>query len=181
MITHIYSHFLTQMHEYAAVEKYWINLWEQIEPNTRQGWQQPWFQPLPPSISEGNPIFTAVSLVNRRAIRIIQFEPTENTLEFVAYPDTFGGSSFDPKVIHELVISCALSDMAAMLALSLMRSWVEGNGLSADFSEAGLILSGGVIAEKLYDTRLLHGITSHANAGLVASVTYEHLWYVPAA
>ena len=109
MITHIYSHFLTQMHEYAAVEKYWINLWEQIEPNTRQGWQQPWFQPLPPSISEGNPIFTAVSLVNRRAIRIIQFEPTENTLEFVAYPDTFGGSSFDPKVIHELVISCALS------------------------------------------------------------------------
>jgi hypothetical protein len=100
--------------------------------------------------------FSAVSPLKRRAIRIIQFEPTERELEFVAYPDTFGGSVFDPKAIHELVISCALSDKAATLALSLMRTWVEGRGLSFDLSEAGLILSDDFTAERIYDTRLLY-------------------------
>jgi hypothetical protein len=174
VIKHLYPHFLTDVQEYALVERFWVDLWLRIDPNTRQGWQQPWFQPLPPRISEGNPIFTAVSRERRRAVRVIQFEPTENNLEFVAYPDTFGGQFSDPSVIHELVISCALSDMAAMYAQSLMRSWVEGNGLSANVCEAGLVLSDDFVAERIYDVGLYHDIHTQFNDRLTGDEWHEN-------
>jgi hypothetical protein len=135
MIEHLYQNFLHDEKIYAQVEQFWIDLWQKIDPAIRDGWQQPWFQLLPPSISEGNPIFSAVSHRLKRGIRILQSEPTEKGLEFVAYPDTFDGSIFDAKAIHELVISCALSDAAARIALSLMMPWVEGKAISFDLLE----------------------------------------------
>jgi hypothetical protein len=157
MLEHLYPDFLKDERVYLDVERYWVGLWEQIDANTRalKGWQQPWFQPLPPSISEGNPIFSAVSPLLRRGIRVIQSEPTEKGLELFAYPDTFGGPVFDPNSIHELVISCALSDAAARVALSLMNRWVEGKDLSFDLSEAGLILSNDFTPERVYADDLL--------------------------
>jgi hypothetical protein len=181
MITHLYSHFLTSPQEYVEVEEYWISLWEQVDPDTRLGWKQPWFEPLPPSISEGNPIFTAVSQSTRRAIRVIQFEPTEPTLELVAYLDTFGGTFTDPKAIHELVISCALSDIAALQALSLMQSWVGGRGLSAEFSVAGLILSRSFMAEKLYDVPFFGVGSLCESTQRITDEPYGNRIYEPAA
>ncbi len=106
MITHLFPDFLKDDGVYLEVAQFWIDLWESIGANNRFGWNQPWFQPLPPAIGQGNPIFSAVSPRRRRGIRIIQAAPSERGLEFVAYPDTFGGSIFDPDTIHELVISC---------------------------------------------------------------------------
>ena len=150
MADHLYSNFLHDEKVYARVEQHWIELWEKIDPAIRARWQQPWFQPLPPSISEGNPILSAVYRPLKRGIQILQSEPVENGLEFVAYLDTFGGSIFDPNAIHELVISCALSDAAATLALSLMRSWVGGKAVSFDLYEAGLIASNDSRVERVY-------------------------------
>ncbi len=59
MVEHLYPNFLHDEGVYAQVEQYWIDLWEKIDPKIRDGWKQPWFQPLAPSISEGNPIFSA--------------------------------------------------------------------------------------------------------------------------
>jgi hypothetical protein len=131
MVKHLFANFLEDEKVYLEAERYWIDLWEKIDPETREshGWKQPWFQALPPSISEGNPIFSAVSLRERRGIRIIQAAPVEKGLEFVTYPDTFGGSVFDTGAINELVISCALSDEAARVALSKMVPWVEGKAV----------------------------------------------------
>jgi hypothetical protein len=150
MVEHLYPNFLHDESIYAQVEQFWIDLWGKIDPAIRDGWQQPWFQPLPPSISEGNPIFSAVSPFLKRGIRILQSEPVEKGLEFVAYPDTFGGSTFDPNAIHELVISCALSDAAARIGLSLITRWVEGKAVSFELHEAGLIASDGSRFERIY-------------------------------
>jgi hypothetical protein len=143
MVNHLFSSFLEDESVYFEAERFWVDLWEQIDAKTRDrhGWKQPWFQPLPPSIGEGNPIFSAVSLLERRGIRIIQSVPVEQGLEFVAYPDTFGGPISDPNAINELVISCALSDEAARVALSKMVDWVEGKAACFDVDDAGLIVS----------------------------------------
>ncbi|MFI5459655.1 MAG: hypothetical protein ACHRXM_29880, partial [Isosphaerales bacterium] len=85
-------------------------------------------------------------------------------LEFVAYPDTFGGSVFDPDTIHELVISCALSDVAAKVARTLILPWVEGKGVCFDVYEAGLITSDNPISESIFaDDNLV------SQAGLITS------------
>lgn len=142
MVTHIFPNFLQDERVYAQAEQYWIKLWNEIKLIDREenGWTQPWFQPLPPNLSEGNPIFSAVSLVLRRGIRILQSEPTERGVELFAYPDTFGGTIFDPSAIHELVISCALSDLAGLNAISLMRPWVAGKTITFEMQESGMFL-----------------------------------------
>jgi hypothetical protein len=169
MVEHLYPNFLHDESVYADVEQFWINLWEGIDATVRNGWQTPWFEPLPPSISEGNPIFSAVAPSQRRGIRILQSEPMEKGLEFVAYADTFGGSIFDPNSIHELVISCALSDAAARLAHSLIIVWVEGKALSFDRYEAGLIASDGSRVERIYSDCLF------PEADLITSSSFTDL------
>ena len=134
MLTYLHIDFLKNDRAYALAERYWIDLWHRIDRTSREahGWRHPWFAPLPRELSEGNPIFSAASPMLRRGIRVIQSEPTEPGLEIVAYPDTFGGSIDDPSRIHELVISCALSDAAADCALGLMTPWVVGESIPFD-------------------------------------------------
>ncbi len=143
MIRHIFPDFLRDNRVYGRTEGYWVELWRQVNPDFQAqfGWQQPWFQPLPRLLSEGNPIFSAVSPTLRRGIRIIQFEPTSPRAEIVAYPDTFGGPYYDPSAIRELVISCALSDVTSQMALSLMQPWIVGKSVSFNLGEAGMVMT----------------------------------------
>ncbi len=142
MIEHILPDFMQDDLAYAQAERYWVQLWLQLDPDIRgdNGWIQPWFRPLTRSLGEGNPIFSAVSPARKRGIRIIQFEPTSPRAEIVAYADTFGGPFYDPSAISELVISCALSDVTAAMALSLMRPWIAGQSVSFDLDDDGLSL-----------------------------------------
>jgi hypothetical protein len=151
MVEHLFPDFLLNERVYLDAGQHWVGLWDQVAADSRvsNGWTQPWFQPLPPSISEGNAIFSAVSHRLRRGIRVIQSAPTESGLEFVAYLDTFGGSPFDPNAIHELVISCGLSDEAARVSLSLIVPWVEGKAVGFDAYEAGLMASDDLTGDKI--------------------------------
>ena len=153
MLKHVFPNFLQDERIYAQAERYWIDLWNQIGPFDRaeNGWVQPWFQPLPPALSEGNPIFSAVSPTLRRGVRILQSEPTEQGLEFYAYPDTFGGTIFDPFAIQELVISCALSDVAAEYAMSLIRPWVAGKPIRFDRDGSVLVATGGRLDSRSFE------------------------------
>jgi hypothetical protein len=132
MINLMHKNFLKDPQQYALSEEHWLTLWQQvsIRMRTRFGWQQPWFQPLPRDISQGNPIFSAVSPLLKRGVRVIQHEPTSAGLEIQAWPDTFGGSVTDPECIRELVIACALSDVSASLALEIIEPWVSGYAVS---------------------------------------------------
>jgi hypothetical protein len=143
MITQLYPDFLHDDREYRLSEDHLLRLWEQLDPRVRDefGWRQPWFEPLPRTLGEGNPIFSAVSPILRRGIRVIQHEPTESGVEIQAWPDTFGGGIDDPDSISELVIACALSDEASRIAFSLMESWVSGGDLSRHFDEDERLLA----------------------------------------
>jgi len=128
MVTHLYSDFLHDAEQYALSEKYWLDLWQRIDPQYRScfGWEQPWFSSGSPQIAQGNPIFSAVSRKMRLALRIIQYEPIAQGLEIQAWHDTFGGDLTDPTSIRELVSACALSDFAAKEAQRLIEPWVGG-------------------------------------------------------
>ena len=144
MVKYLYPDFLKNQDVYAQAEQYWIGLWKNLDPRdlNEYGWEQPWFQSLPPDVSEGNPIFSAFSPRLKRGIRILQSDPTEKGVEFYAYPDTFGGTIFDPAAIHELVISCVLSDVAAHVAMQLIRPWVSNKLISFDTHGGGVVAQG---------------------------------------
>ena len=77
---------------------------------------------------DGNPIFSAVSPTLRRAVRIIQHEPSSDELELEHWLDTFQGD----EPISELVISCALSEQVQEKAAGLIRSWIAAGRVGAD-------------------------------------------------
>jgi hypothetical protein len=132
MIEHIDRGFLTDAATYAHSEEFWRQLWDRVDESARKnfGWVQPWFQPLPRELAEGNPVFSAVSSQLCRGIRVIQYEPTRNEVEIQAWLDSFGGGHKDSSPIDELVISCALSNLSAEIARGLMIPWVQGKSVT---------------------------------------------------
>lgn len=129
---HLCSRFLTDDAEYAQAEDFWARLWEEIPNHLRRNgqWRRGWFQPQ--ALKDGNPIFTAVSEMQSKAIRVIQYEPTSQDAEIDFWFDTFGGEVREPKTIRELVIACALSTETAETARKLMSSWISGSEASLE-------------------------------------------------
>ncbi len=150
----LYPNFLRDGAEYAGAEQHWVRLWHAFDPQLRsqKGWQQPWFEPLPPSVGEGNPIFSAVSPFLHRGIRIIQHAPTTNELEVQAWLDTYGGAFSDPNSIRELVISCTLSDAVSSAVIALMEPWVKGDSLNGSELHLAAEADSSEIFQSLRDT-----------------------------
>ena len=127
MINHIYENFLNDINQYRAAEEYWRRpMGKKPRRLSSTPWSSPWISTGSPDCLDGNPIFSAVSPAKRRGIRVIQHEPTSVKVEIQAWPDFVGGNFSDPEAIQELVISCALSEAAADLAMSLIRPWACG-------------------------------------------------------
>lgn len=144
-MTHLFPNFLTDEAVYLEAEEFWSRLWAEMpeDKRFRGGWRSEWFKPQ--RTKDGNPIFTAVSDTQRKAIRIIQFEPTCDEAEFDHWFDTFGGGGEDPSAIRELVIACALSLETAQTARELMSAWVCGdevNQSDAERRSAGYVAKG---------------------------------------
>ncbi len=68
----------------------------------------------------------------------------------MAYPDTFGGSIYDPNAIHELVISCASQTWRRGSRFRKMLPWAEGKGVSFDLYDAGFMACSGSRIERIY-------------------------------
>ena len=123
---YLFPNFLANESEYAQAEAYWAQIWASIPrvDSINDGWRDGWFTSQAPK--DGNPIFTAISDAQKKAIRVIQYEPTVDTIELDFWIDTYGGSLIEPVSVRELVIACALSSEAAQRALKLMSSWMIG-------------------------------------------------------
>ena len=143
MTKHLFPNFMNDEKEYRASEGYWEALWLRTEPSMldKHRWDYPWISTGSPDCLDGNPIFSAFSPSLRRGVRIIQHEPTTSRLEIQAWPDFVGGSYYDPDAIQELVISCALSEAAAVWAMSLLRPWVAGKSISFDMNASGQVVT----------------------------------------
>lgn len=144
LVNNLFPNFLVDSSQYELSEQFWMDLWSRVAPFRRErfGWAYPWLGTGASTIKDGNPIFSAHSPALRRGIRVIQEEPTGVDLEIRAWLDTFGGDITDPDCIHELVISCVLSDTSARVSLDLMSPWVCGRSISFGFGGTGLLLPG---------------------------------------
>jgi hypothetical protein len=142
VVNNLFPQFLVDPEQYRLSEQYWEDVWSRVDPFYRvsQEWIYPWLGTGSQDIKDGNPIFSAYSPLLRRGIRVIQEEPIRPGLDIQAWLDTFGGDITDPDRIHELVISCALSDAASRTALALMNPWVRGQPITFKHNEAGLLL-----------------------------------------
>ncbi len=131
MIAPIYPRFLEDVEEYKASVRHWEELWQQVGKSelVKYRWTYPWISTGSPDLLDGNPIFSAVSPILHRGVRIIQHEATSTGLEIQAWMDHVGGDKTDQTRITELVISCALSMETATSALNLMRPWVVGKSV----------------------------------------------------
>jgi hypothetical protein len=135
MVQHIDRDFLTDQEQYRHAEQYWEELWRRLlnRAGVAEKWQHPW---LGTPLSDGNPMFSAVSTELRRGVHVIQHAPTSDDVELVWWLDRFGEEGID-EVVDQLVISCALSREAAEQAEELMWPWITRGKVEAAVQEAG--------------------------------------------
>lgn len=128
MIKHLFPNFLEDPADYHAVEEHWEQIWRDVlvAAGNPTGWRSPWlttqFLNGRPFL-DGDPIFSAVSTIQRRAIRVLQHAPENDSIDFEIWSETFGDPSSDAP-LDVLVINCALSGEAAQFAQDCMISWV---------------------------------------------------------
>jgi len=128
MINHLFRDFLQNPTRYHEAAAYWVRLWQQMDEyrQWKHEWQYPWLSTgvvAGAELLDGNPIFSACSMSHHLGVRVIQYPPTSNHLEFDHWLDTFGGELGEQGVIRELVIACALSDEVSRRAVELMEMW----------------------------------------------------------
>lgn len=129
MVEHLYPGFLKDRHSYDEAVRHWHDLWMKTDEVARKChcWKQPWMATQfvnGAEIRDGNPIFSAWSPQVRKGVRVIQHEPTRDDCELSFWFDEWGEGE---DLVQELVIACALSNEASILAFSLINSWVLGD------------------------------------------------------
>jgi hypothetical protein len=127
MVEYLFAHFLSDPREYAQAEALWCKHWDDLVHRLGQAWlwKTPWFNKAFANgtpCRDGNPIFSAVSPLQRLGVRIIQIEPADNPRELYVWTDTFAKGS--PEAIDELVISCVLTHQTLLDAVDLMKRWI---------------------------------------------------------
>ena len=125
---YLFRNFLADPAEYARAEALWRERWEELREHAkdRDEWKTPWLSTsfaggIP--CRDGNPIFSAVSALHRRGVRVIQLQPSAEPRELHFWIDTFDEGG--PHQIDELVISCALTRGTLIDAMNLMSQWVD--------------------------------------------------------
>jgi hypothetical protein len=148
MVNHILPNFLQGSQEYEKAAAYWVDLWNRVGEYHRQSWRHPWMSSgivAGEELRDGNPIFSVYSPENRYGIRVIQYPPESDRLEFDWWLDTFGGPRTDPKAIRELVIACALSEEAARRAFELMEEWCVRGEITERYDQPFVLDHGYVV------------------------------------
>ncbi len=128
MDKYLFRNFLSDSAEYNGAETLWRERWEELRDRVRDRdeWKTPWLSTEFADGSpcrDGNPIFSAVSPLSRRGIRVIQLQPSADPRELYFWIGKFDEGT--PRKIDELVISCALTRETLMDAMNLMSQWVD--------------------------------------------------------
>lgn len=113
---------LPDLSDYKAASEWWRLLWEKIKV---EGWEFPFFKEQ----GDGNPIFSACHLVEKKSVRIIQLIKTsrENDEDDEAHLD-YWWDLFDS--IRELVIWCdSLDEEEEIWVEEIIRGWISGKTL----------------------------------------------------
>ena len=130
----LFPSFLTDPIEYAQSADCWNRQWDQVAVRANEGelWSIAWvdnaFANGTPC-RDGNPIFSAVCRARRRAIRVIQLDPSLDQNQFSFWSDTFAKG--EPEELEELVIACVLNGQAIQQAARLFGEWVNGGAVCA--------------------------------------------------
>jgi hypothetical protein len=126
MSEYLYANFLHDPEEYAQAQEFWKEQWQELISGL--GEDHHWvihsggtFFADGTPCRDGNPIFSAVSLVRGLGIRIIQVEPNDNPREFGFWTDKLGE---DDQALSELVIACVLTRETTAHAKNLITDWV---------------------------------------------------------
>ena len=87
MVEHVLPNFLRDPSDYARAEDYWVRLWTEVDEFQRRlhDWRHPWLSSGTvggAELRDGNPIFSAYSPERRCGIRVIQYPPESDHLEF---------------------------------------------------------------------------------------------------
>jgi len=127
MSEYIFPDFLADPSQYEAAEAQWRHGWDGlIRRLGKEGsWESPWHENTfgdGTPCRDGNPIFSAFSHAERRALRVIQQEPMSDPDELTFWTDTFARG--EPEELAELVISCVLTERTFQKALGLIQQWV---------------------------------------------------------
>src|SRR6266705_5353243 len=126
-IEHLATRFSHSEADYGEAEQLWRDVWSRAlaAVPVESEWQTPWFKPIA-NWHEGNPIFSAISIDSRRAVRVIIHEPTDDPSDRL---ESWIDCREVPErgvYVTELVIDCVLSRRALMEAEILITEWLSG-------------------------------------------------------
>lgn len=135
----LFPDFMHEPLQYDRAEALWAEKWRELIQRAGQEdrWESPFYITTfvdGTPCRDGNPIFSAADPVRQLGVRVIQFEPTSDSEELVSWFNTFAKG--EPEEIHELVISCSLTEATLTRACDLIRQWIAespagSNGNSA--------------------------------------------------
>ncbi len=123
-----YKNFLQELKLYNECEKIWGDLFKSKMPSMSVA--ASWNNWLKKSYSngqfrmDGNPIFSAISLEMKKAVKVVQYPSGEGYVD-AARIELFG-DDFDEEKISVLVFSCVLSQASVDNFKELLNSWING-------------------------------------------------------
>jgi hypothetical protein len=138
MDKYLFRNFLSDPAEYAQAEALWNEHWNERRESVRDRdeWKAPWLSTAfadGTPFGDGNPIFSAVSPLYRRGIRVIQLEPSADPQNLYFWIDAFDKDGSEK--IDELVISCMLTRETLLDAMDMMSQWMDEGKI--DLSQEG--------------------------------------------
>ena len=126
MVTHLYKNFLQSKEVYKDNIEYWKTVVYTLLSNENKTFHS-YLTTTKMDGSlymDGNPIYNFRLDNSNRAVRIIQEEIEENTVEFSAWLNSL---ELENETIYELVISLELSHESVLLATELINAWIINN------------------------------------------------------
>lgn len=119
----MFQNFLTDDKVYDELEKFWIQMFEDILTSTGEKLND-WFVPFYTTtfsngqkFFDGNPIFSAKSKICQKSVRVIQYKLITENGELVVW--------FDEMEKNELVISCQLSNAIWREVMAVIETFIR--------------------------------------------------------
>ena len=124
---YLFADFLTDRGQYAAAERYWETLWQEVS-SSGKALQAPWTMHwIHNPLANGKPMFTAVCRALHKGVRIIHEEVGDHDdVDLDWWLDDFGDQN-GSGTIHELVIACCPSAENIPRVRQLLKQWAQGD------------------------------------------------------